>query len=76
MRFRTAAILSVVLVGEMFILPAVVLHTFLPSLHASSIAETSNLSNSSPSQKTLSHVYERESILPPPPFRKVFQLQL
>ena len=32
MRYRTAAILSVVLVGGMFILPAVVKAVFLPSL--------------------------------------------
>jgi hypothetical protein len=32
-RFRTAAILSVVLVGGMFIFPAVVLAVFLPSLN-------------------------------------------
>lgn len=32
MRFRTAAILSAVLVGGMFILPAIVKAVFLPSL--------------------------------------------
>ncbi|HTW59983.1 MAG TPA: hypothetical protein VMD99_17790 [Terriglobales bacterium] len=32
MRFRTAAILSVVLIGGMFLLPAAVLAVFLPSL--------------------------------------------
>ena len=32
MRYKTAAILSVVLVGGMFVFPAVILAIFLPSL--------------------------------------------